>query len=271
MAPRVKRPAALAHTKAVVVPLQRDSRVAMYRQIAHHLREAIASSQYGPGDKIPTEPELSERFGVSRITARQAVEQLVREGLVARKQGKGTYVQGPLVRHDLLELRGIYDELVEQGLRPQTELLAYALKIPPAWIADKLGSPRQRTLHWQRLYRLNGKPFGLSSVYLHDPAAPGLGREVVASLPTYDLLRVKLGLKVTQADVGIRYELGKPAVCKALGLPAGTPLMVLERVSYGQDGQAREHTVYYAQASSYRFLIKVRGPLGIVSNLKQAG
>jgi GntR family transcriptional regulator len=256
--------------KPAVVELQRDSRVAMYRQIAHHLRDSIASGKYGPGDKIPTEPELSECYGVSRITARQAVEHLVREGLVARKQGKGTFVLGPLVRHDLLELRGIYDELVEQGLRPETELLEYGEKVPPAWIAEKLDGHDQPTLHWRRLYRLSGKPFGVSSVYLNTGSIH-LGREMVTRLPTYELLRSKLGVEIVRADVAIRYEAGKASACKAMGLPVGTPLMVLERVSYAQDGRAREHTVYYAQASSYQFSIKVRGPLGIVSNLKQAG
>lgn len=258
-------------TEPVVVALHRDSQVAMYRQIAHYLRDAIAKGEYGPGDKILTEPELSQRFGVSRITVRQAVEHLVREGLVARKRGKGTFVQGPLVHHDLLELRGIYDELVEQGLRPETELLEQCERVPPAWIADKLDCHEQRVIHWRRLYRLSGKPFGLSSVYL-DASGMHLDREVVARLPTYELLRSRLGVEIARADVSIRYESGKAAVCKAMGLPMGTPLMLLERVSYSPDGRAREHTVYYAQASSYQFSIKVRGPLGIVSNLmKQAG
>jgi DNA-binding GntR family transcriptional regulator len=111
---------------AKVIPLARDSHVAMYRQLAQQLRGAITRGDYRPGDKIPTEPQLIRRFGVSRITARQAVDALAREKLVIRKQGKGTFVAGPLVHHDLLELRGIYDELVAQGLEPHTRLLELA-------------------------------------------------------------------------------------------------------------------------------------------------
>lgn len=253
----------------VVVPLQRDSRVAMHRQIAHRLRDAIAKGQYGPGDRIPTEPELSERYGVSRITARQAVEHLVREGVVTRKQGKGTFVQGPLVRHDLLELRGIYDELVEQGLNPETELLEFGESVPPARIADKFASGDRKVLHWRRLYRLNGRPFGLAFVHM-DAAGTPIDRDTARRLPTYEILRSVLRVEIDRADVAIRYEPGKAAVCRAMGFPPGTPLMVLERVSYSADGRPREHTLYYAQASSYEFSIRVRGPLGLVSNLKQA-
>lgn len=255
---------------SVVVPMQRDSRVPMHRQIAHQLREAIAKGAYRPGDRIPTEPELSERFGVSRITARQAVEHLVREGVVARKQGKGTFVEGPLVRHDLLELRGIYDELVEQGLNPEIELLEFGEGVAPARVADKLGSGDRKVLHWQRLYRLNGRPFGLSFVHM-DARGVHVDRATAQRLPTYEILRAVLHVVIDRADVAIRYEPGKAGVCRAMGFPSGTPLMVLERVSYSADGQPREHTLYYAQASSYEFSIRVRGPMGLVSHLKQAG
>jgi DNA-binding GntR family transcriptional regulator len=63
---------------------------------------------------------------------------------------------------------------------------------------------------------------------------------------------------------------GKAGICRAMDLPAGTPLMVLERVSYDTAGRAREHTLYYAEATSYEFAIRVRGPLRLVSNLNQS-
>src|SRR5947207_10257391 len=84
---------------ARMTPLARDSHVAMYRQLAQQLRESIERGDYQTGGKIPTEPQLSARFGVSRITARQAVDALAREGLVIRQQSKGTFVAVPLVRH----------------------------------------------------------------------------------------------------------------------------------------------------------------------------
>lgn len=253
-----------------VVPLRRDSRIAMHRQIAAQLRSAIAGGRYAPGDRIPTEPELSKSYGVSRITARQAVEHLVREGLVSRKQGKGTFVHGPLVRHDLLDLRGILDELVEQGLNPETELLDFGEVIPPARVAGVLGGQTWKLVHWQRLYRLNGRPFGLSYVHL-DAGRVRIEREVAGRLATYEILRSVLKVKVARADVVIRYEAGKRGVCRAMGLAAGTPLMALERISYSATGQACEHTLYYALASSYEFSVRVRGPIELVSNLRQTG
>lgn len=249
--------------------LQRHSGVAMHRQIAQQLKDRIARGLYASGARIPTEPELSELFGVSRITARHAVEHLVREGLVLRKQGKGTFVKGPVVRHDLLELRGIYDELVEQGLNPQTELLEFGEGRATARAADRLHA-KHPVVHWKRLYRLNGRPFGLSWVHV-DPGEVRISRDTAERLPTYEILRALLKVEIARADVAIRYEPGKAGICRAMGLAVGTPLMVLERVSKAADGRAREHTLYYAQAASYEFSITVGGPVGLVSNLKQAG
>jgi GntR family transcriptional regulator len=255
-----RRPASSSRDTGVVVPLRRDSPVPMHRQIAQQLRQAVADGRYKPGDRIPTEPQLSLQFDVSRITARQAVEHLVREGLVSRKQGKGTFVQEPVVRHDLLGLKGIYDELVEQGLHPQTELVEFGHRRAPRAVADRLGSGTHKLTNWKRLYRLNGKPLGLSVVFLGF-AAGQQDRATIQRLPTYEILRTVLRVKVDHADVTIRHAPGSGAVCKLLGVPAGTALMVLERV---------EHTLYYAQAGSYEFSIKVRGPMRLASSVRQA-
>ncbi len=251
-------------------PLVREAGVPMYRQIAQQLKDLIARGQWQSGTRIPTEPELSAQFGVSRITARQAVEHLVREGLVFRRQGKGTFVDVPRVRHDLLELRGIFDELVEQGLNPQTELLAFGKVRAPARVAARLSCEGERVTHWQRLYRLHGRPFGVSCVHLPSPGRE-LDRETIERLPTYEILRSVLKVQIDRADVAIRYEAGKAGICRAMGLPASTPLMVLERVSYGTQGRECEHTLYYAEATSYEFSLRVRGPLRLVSNLNQSG
>lgn len=251
-------------------PLLRDSGVAMHRQIAQQLKDLIARGEWQAGKRIPTEPELSAQFGVSRITARQAVEHLVREGLVFRRQGKGTFVDVPRVRHDLLELRGIFDELVGQGLNPKTELLAFGKALAPARVAARLSCEGKRLAHWQRLYRLQGRPLGLSCVYLYAPEYE-IDRETAERLHTYDILKSVLKVQIDRADVAIRYEVGKAGICRAMNLPLRTPLMVLERVSYDTAGCAREHTLYYAEATSYEFAIRVRGPLRLVPNLNQSG
>ena len=253
-----------------VVPLSRDSHVAMHRQLAQRLRAAIANGAYKPGDRIPTEPELIECYGVSRITARQAVESLATEGLVIRKQGKGTFVAEPVVRHNMLDLRGIYDELVAQGLEPETEIVDFREAVPTSRVAEQLRTGLRPLISWKRLYRLKGVPFGLSWVYL-SPGDRKVTREQVQRYPTYSVLEKLLGFRIGRADVSISYQRATPEMRKLLRLPSGAPVMVLERVSYSEDGMPREHTLYYAKAESYVFSIKVRGKLPITESFREVG
>jgi GntR family transcriptional regulator len=250
-----------------IIPLSRDSHIAMYRQLTEQLRKAIADGVYKFGERIPTEPELIERYGVSRITARQAVDRLAREGLVIRKQGKGTFVAGPLVHHDLHDLRGIYDELVAQGLDPRTKIVEFAEVVPPPRVAERLQTGRRRLVSWKRLYSLQDEPFALSWVHLNYGEAK-VTRAQVEAHPTYSVLESLFKLRIERADVSIRYQRATPELRKLLRLSTAAPVMVLERVSYCSDGVPREHTLYHAKAESYVFSITVRGKLPITESLK---
>ncbi|MGQ0547732.1 MAG: GntR family transcriptional regulator, partial [Betaproteobacteria bacterium] len=197
--------------------LRRDSHVAMHRQLAQQLREAIGAGKYRPGDRLPTEPELAARHGVSRITARQAVMQLVRDALVVRRQGKGSFVAEPPVRHDLVDLRGIYDELVARGVNPTTELLDYAEVVAPANVAERLRSGARKVQHYKRLYLRRGEPFAVSWAYL-SPAVPKMARELVAAHTTYHLFESFMHLKISHADLSVRARAATPELRKLLKL-----------------------------------------------------
>jgi GntR family transcriptional regulator len=242
--------------------LRRDSHVARHRQLAQQLREAIGAGRYRPGDRLPAEPELAARHGVSRITARQAVMQLVRDDLVVRRQGKGTFVAEPPVHHDLVDLRGIYDELVARGVNPTTELLDYAEIVAPANVAERLRSGARRVLHYKRLYLRRGEPFAVSWAYL-SPAVPKMSRELVAAHTTYHLFESFMHLKISHADLSVRARAASPELRRLLRLRPGTPLIALERVSYLADGSPAEFTLYCANAENYEFALRVRGKVPI--------
>ena len=252
---------------ARTIPLSRDSHVAMYRQLADRLRDAIAQGVYKPGEKIPAELQLMQRFEVSRITVRQAVNALVTEGLVIRQQGKGSFVAVPVVHHDLHELRGIFDELVAQGHAPRTVLLGFEHLVPAPAIALRLASGTRKLVCYQRLYELRGRPFAVTTIYL-DPGTARVSREQVRRHPTYSLLENVLGVRIGKADVTIRYERAGAEHARLLQLPRGAPLMVFERVSYDDKGVPREYSHYRARAEAYEFSLTVSGKLPITRSLK---
>jgi GntR family transcriptional regulator len=246
--------------------LRRDSAVAMHRQLAQQLRGAIARGAYRPGDRLPGEPELAARHGVSRITARQAVMHLARERLVVRRQGKGTFVAEPPVHHDLLDLHGIYDELVARGVDPKTELLECAERVAPAEVNERLRSGVRKVIHWKRLYLRRGEPFAVSWVYLAPRLRPA--REEVARYSTYQLFESVLDVKVSHADLSVRARAATPALRKLLRLRVGVPLIALERVSYDAASAPLEYTLYWANAESYEFVLRLRGKVPIMSSIQ---
>ena len=247
--------------------LRRDSHVAMHRQLAQQLRQAIAGGGYRPGDRLPTEPELAARHAVSRITARQAVMQLVREGLVVRRQGKGSFVAEPPVHHDLVDLHGIYDELVARGVNPTTELLDYAEVAPATNVAERLHSGARKVLHYKRLYLRRGEPFAVSWAWL-SPAVPKVPRELVAAHTTYHLFENFMHLKIRHADLSVRARAASPELRKLLRLRPHAPVIALERVSYLADGKPAEFTLYCANAENYEFALRIRGKMPITTSMQ---
>lgn len=247
--------------------LRRDSHVALHRQLSQQLRQAIGAGQYRPGDRLPTEPELAAKHRVSRITARQAVMQLVRDGLVVRRQGKGSFVAEPPVHHDLVDLRGIYDELVARGVNPSTELLDYGESVPPANVAERLRSGARSVLHYQRLYLRRGEPFAVSWAYLA-PKVPRLSRELVDAHTTYHLFESFMHIKISHADLSVRARAPSAELRKLLRLRAHAPVIALERVSYTADGTPVEFTLYCANAENYEFALRVRGKVPLTSSLQ---
>jgi GntR family transcriptional regulator len=251
--------------------LARDSHIALYRQIAGRLESDIADGRYSALQRLESEHELMSRFGVSRITVRQAIDELVHKGLAVRKQGKGTFVAGPSIRHDLHDLRGFFDVFLSQGRRSETRLLSFAAEDPPTDIAAALKlKPGVRPMRFQRLYVLDGKPVGLAEAWL-TPEASGVSWSEVETHPTYAILQKLLGFRIARADMAIRARIAGKALGKTLAIPAGAAVLLLVRTSFDIAGVPREVTHFTVSPEAYEFTLSAGGPLPISSSLKATG
>lgn len=263
--------AATKSRRAALKDLDRSSPVALHRQLAHQLRDAISAGTYVQGDRIPTEPDLMAMYGVSRITARQAVMQLASEGLLVRRQGKGTYVTAPPVKHALVDLRGFYDELVARGVNPEIELLDFAKRVPRPEVAARLRSGAQALVSWKRLYRRQGEPFAVAWVYLA-PSAIKVTRELAARHTSYHILETVLRRPIKHADISIRAQSSTADMRKLLRMPPSTPIIALERVSYTADGTPVEYALYCAHADAYEFAFRMNSKVEVADALaRRAG
>lgn len=249
--------------------LDRESHLSLYMQIAERLRDEIATGRYAESGKLPSEQALVRRFEVSRVTVRLAIGHLINDGLVVRKQGKGTFLAGSLVRHDLRGLKGFYHELVSQGFNPETRLLDFELADPPPEVADALGSGRSRRVLLRRLYSLDGAPICLATTWL-PAAAERVTWAEAETYPSYSILQYLLRTPIARAQIAIRGRLAGREYARALEITPKSPLLVLERVSYDDENRPLEHTLFAVNSKSYEFTFTADGPMPINTRIKRA-
>ncbi|MFJ4636294.1 GntR family transcriptional regulator [Streptomyces hygroscopicus] len=224
---------------------------AVFRQIADALREAIDKGRFREGDKLPSETELVDHFGVSRMTVRNALSLLQQEGLAVSEHGKGVFVRPrPPVRRlasDRFARRhrdqgkaAFTVEAEAAGSRPEVDSLEVKEERPSQDISARLGSPR-KVLARRRRYLLDGRPVEFATSYLpldlarNTPIAqpnPGPGG-IYARLE-------EMGHRLDHFDEEIRARMPSPAEVRTLQLASGVPVIHLIRTAYDSEGRAVE-------------------------------
>jgi GntR family transcriptional regulator len=248
----------MARSRSVEV-LSRSSPEPLYRQLSGHLERAIRSGRLKPGDRLDSEGMLAQRFAVSRITLRLAVDELVSKQLLIRKQGKGTFVTIPAVRHDLRRLHGLLGSLFSQSDAASTKLLRYELATPPAGIVEFLNlRDGQKAVAHDRLYLIANRPAAFGQSWLV-PDVAALPRVKADLLSTEDMMR-EVGIRVASSQVAIRAEAAGAKIGKLLKLPARAPVLVLHRTSVGDDGAIKETNRIWFRSDSYELICSTQNP-----------
>ena len=219
-----------------------------YQEIADELRGLAADG--AAGSLLPSESELSARFGVSRVTVRRALEVLRDEGLIAARQGFGWFVGGEPVRQRLEHLGTIEDQLESQGRRAERKVLEFAFVIPPEHVRLLLGlQASDQVLQVLRVNLADGEPFAIVTVWCPAELGQGLSRADVERRPFYELL----GLPLRGATQTIGADAADPAEAKLLHVPVGAPMLRCRRVTTDTSGRpvlVSEH-VYPAHRTEF--------------------
>jgi GntR family transcriptional regulator len=237
-----------------------------YRVIAGDLRTAIGRGDYPADSRLPGENDLMRQYQVARMTARQALAQLINEGLAVARKGSGVYVREfrPVVRAgvDRLSARGwgsgrsIWS--ADAGSRElSVDQLEVRRAAPPAHVRlllDLADDADAGVIARSRRYLLDSKPVLLSVSYLPATLAAGTMMEYQDAGPggIYARLR-EIGHAPARFREDLRARMPEPAEAVRLGLPPGTPVVDIVRTAYSADGQVVEVNEMIADASSYVF------------------
>ena len=160
--------------------IETDSFVPAYFQLASILYREIMDGRLRPGERVPSENELSEEYGLSRMTARKAITLLSEKGVVRREKGKGTFVSRPRMEGGLFLIPDFHEEMKMQGLSPDVSLLGVRLMAAGKRPAEMLGVKRgQKVIYLERVLGGGGEPLVLDRKYiLPDRSQPLLESEL---------------------------------------------------------------------------------------------
>ncbi|MET0145275.1 MAG: GntR family transcriptional regulator [Ilumatobacteraceae bacterium] len=199
-----------------------------YREIAGAIRDLAAAG--GPGSLLPSESELSARFGASRVTVRRALELVRDEGLIAARQGFGWFVATEPLRQRLEHLGTIEEQLESGGRQAERRITEFAFTTPPERVGRILGV--QQVLRVKRVNLADGEPFAVVTVWCPAELGASLSREDVERHPFYELLDVPL----RGATQTIGADAAEPVDARLLRVPVGAPLLRCQRVTTDTSG-----------------------------------
>jgi len=236
--------------------LQESSPLPLWFQVADRLRAAIADGTFVAGDALPSESQLNQTFGISRTTAKTALDSLKQEGLIVRKSGKGSIVLEPRIEQPAVEMYSFSDDMLRRGLHPSYKTRFVGRCKATVEVGDALGIQlTSRVYHSRRILKADNQPIGLAQSWVPlsvfgdalPPTAAYLNRHSF-----YRWLNERCGVVIASARETIEAALAEGELAAELGVPPGAAILVVRRRSNAADGSPVEYAVLHFRADRYR-------------------
>jgi GntR family transcriptional regulator len=231
----------------------------------------------GVGDSIPSERQLGVDLGVSRLTVRAALDELVREGYLVRRRGAGTFVAEPKVAKGM-DINSFSDDMRARGMTPASRTLD--LRVVPA--GARMGrilhvSPAEPVVAVKRLRLADGDPMAIELLHVRQALVPGMTAADLEENSFYDLLASRYDLSIVGGSQTIEPTVTNEEESSALGVPLHSPALLFERVTRSASGDIVEFTSSTYRGDRYRLVTELGAggraavPLGITDVASLAG
>ena len=235
-----------------------ESPLPLYAQLESLLAADIARGVLPSGGRLPNEEELVERFAVSRTTVRQSIQNLVRRGLVEIRRGKGTYVLEPKITQELTQLTGFVEEMQSLGRNAAARLLDKQIVPANESVARQLaiatGTPVVRI---QRVRLADNSPLSFDETWLPRELGERILEDDLETEPIFSLLEQKYDTPLAEAEYRLEAVGADATVARALGVVLGSPIFLIERISYTTGHQPVDYEKLYFRGDQIRFVTRL--------------
>ncbi len=229
--------------------------VPLYVKIREAIRSDILQGRLHPGQKIPSEDELAEQYRVSRMTARQGVLELIKEGLLHRKHGVGTFVSYPHFDRDHTHLTNFFESAREQGIEASSTVLKIEILSAQEKVAKELALKEgDRVICIRTLREVNHTPVTVHDSYIPHSLFHDLIHENLENVHLWDVME-KYGVRVKRAIQKLEARGAPVDIARLLQIKVGAPILYKERKILAEDGTPVEFTYCYNRGDMYSLTV----------------
>lgn len=237
--------------------IDRNSPQPIYEQIKDLILDLIDYTPLLAHDRIPSERELIGHLDVHRLTARKAIDELVKEGVLYRQHGKGTFVSPPKITQPLLVVRSFTDAMLQEGRVPGTQVYSIERQTGSARVCRrlqiKIGSPIFKLV---RIRSVDDLPLALITSYLPCDLVPNLETTDFEALSLYRLLQEKCDIYLVRSTVTLEPTVANHQEADTLKIQPGQPLMLLSGLVYNQGNRVVEYSKALYRGDKVRFVVE---------------
>lgn len=235
-----------------------DSSISLYEQLKFLIKDDIIKKVYKPGEKMPTEAELGERYGVSRITVRRAIKELVNEGLLVSRQGKGTFVEYSKIHSKILSLDGFTDLATSEGLNPERIVLSKTIIDPSNKVLKSLDLPAgSKVLELKRMIMFEGSPFSIDIAYFPIDLFPDIIYKISDNVSTFKVMREEYGVVMKKAYKEFSVTVANVEQSEILNCSPGEALFLVEKIICNQQDKPIHFSHFLVLSSRATYSITV--------------
>lgn len=232
----------------------------LYEQIRESVRTDILNGSLRHHERIPSEKELMSLFGVSRITVRQALGDLEREGMIFRIPGKGSYVSKPKPQptQELSRLQGFAEAMEQQGYSASNRVVGLTTLPASEDIATHLGiAVGSPVTEIRRVRHLDGAPISFDITYVKADLGQRLAREDLAGRDIFRIIEQDYGMALGHAEQRIQALAADETLASWLEIAPGAPVLHIERLAYTREGEPLEFDYVYYRGDSFRYRLRI--------------